>query len=153
MEHLVPDSVSYTDFWTRYYFLRNELDVEEQRRKALLKNTIDGGEEEVAWDENSDSDSSSEEESDSDSDAEVAAKVKKPEENKDGKEGKEVKSTETLLPKEKQKKGGDRASQPDSEESYDLVSGATSNVPSTPGTPPGKGKKVDAGEESEEDWE
>lgn len=37
MEKLVPDSVQYTDFWRRYYFLRNELDMEEQRRKELLK--------------------------------------------------------------------------------------------------------------------
>jgi hypothetical protein len=37
MEKLVPDTVQYEDFWRRYYFLRNELDIEEQRRKELLK--------------------------------------------------------------------------------------------------------------------
>lgn len=37
MERLVPDSVHYADFWRRYYFLRNELDMEEQKRKELLK--------------------------------------------------------------------------------------------------------------------
>jgi BSD domain len=37
MEKLVPDSVQYADFWRRYYFLRNELDMEEQKRKELLK--------------------------------------------------------------------------------------------------------------------
>lgn len=37
MEKLVPDSVQYGDFWRRYYFLRNELDMEEQKRKELLK--------------------------------------------------------------------------------------------------------------------
>lgn len=40
MEKLVPDSVQYTDFWRRYYFLRNELDIEEQKRKELLKGVL-----------------------------------------------------------------------------------------------------------------
>lgn len=40
MEKLVPDSVQYVDFWRRYYFLRNELDMEEQKRKELLKGII-----------------------------------------------------------------------------------------------------------------
>lgn len=42
MEKLVPDSVRYADFWRRYYFLRNELDMEEQRRKELLKGMVFG---------------------------------------------------------------------------------------------------------------
>ena len=37
MEKLVPDSVQYEEFWKRYYFLRSELDAEEQKRKELLK--------------------------------------------------------------------------------------------------------------------
>lgn len=40
MEKLVPDFVQYVDFWRRYYFLRNELDMEEQKRKELLKGII-----------------------------------------------------------------------------------------------------------------
>ena len=40
MEKLVPGEVKYDAFWTRYYFLRNELDLEEQRRKELLKGTF-----------------------------------------------------------------------------------------------------------------
>ena len=37
MEQLVPAQVDYKSFWARYYFLRNELDVEEKKRKELLK--------------------------------------------------------------------------------------------------------------------
>jgi hypothetical protein len=40
MEKLVPDEVEYKAFWIRYYFLRNELDQEEKKRKELLKGTI-----------------------------------------------------------------------------------------------------------------
>ena len=39
MEKLVPGEVEYAPFWIRYYFLRNELDLEEQKRKELLKGT------------------------------------------------------------------------------------------------------------------
>jgi hypothetical protein len=37
MEKLVPGEVEYKAFWARYYFLRNELDLEEKKRKELLK--------------------------------------------------------------------------------------------------------------------
>jgi hypothetical protein len=37
MERLVPDKVSYKDFWKRYYFLKHVVETEEQRRKELLK--------------------------------------------------------------------------------------------------------------------
>ena len=37
MERLVPDKVSYDEFWKRYYFLRHVIQTEEQRRRELLK--------------------------------------------------------------------------------------------------------------------
>ena len=37
MERLVPDQVTYEDFWTRYYFLKHVVETEEQRRKELLR--------------------------------------------------------------------------------------------------------------------
>jgi hypothetical protein len=37
MERLVPGEVEYSAFWIRYYFCRNELDLEEKKRKELLK--------------------------------------------------------------------------------------------------------------------
>ena len=37
MEKLVPEQVDYTQFWTRYYFLRMVIETEEQRRREMLK--------------------------------------------------------------------------------------------------------------------
>lgn len=37
MEKLVPDTVAYGDFWTRYYFLRHSIETAEARRRDLLK--------------------------------------------------------------------------------------------------------------------
>lgn len=37
MEKLVPDTVTYGDFWTRYYFLRHSIETAEARRRDLLK--------------------------------------------------------------------------------------------------------------------
>lgn len=37
MEKLVPEKVDYTQFWTRYYFLRMVVETEEQRRRDMLK--------------------------------------------------------------------------------------------------------------------
>lgn len=37
MERLVPEKVEYEQFWKRYYFLRHVVEMEEKRRKELLK--------------------------------------------------------------------------------------------------------------------
>ena len=37
MEKVVPDRVSYLDFWKRYYFLRHSVETAEARRRDLLK--------------------------------------------------------------------------------------------------------------------
>lgn len=37
MEKLVPDTVTYEDFWKRYYFLRHSIETAEARRRDLLK--------------------------------------------------------------------------------------------------------------------
>lgn len=39
MERLVPDQVSYADFWKRYYFLRHGIETAESRRRDLLQGT------------------------------------------------------------------------------------------------------------------
>ncbi|KAJ5727355.1 hypothetical protein N7493_005175 [Penicillium malachiteum] len=58
MEKLVPETVEYADFWTRYYFLRLVIETEEQKRKELLKGA-NADDEEVGWDDDSDSESES----------------------------------------------------------------------------------------------
>lgn len=40
MEKLVPDKVTYEDFWKRYYFLRHSIETAEARRRDLLKGMI-----------------------------------------------------------------------------------------------------------------
>ena len=40
MEKLVPDKVTYGDFWKRYYFLRHSIETAEARRRDLLKGKI-----------------------------------------------------------------------------------------------------------------
>lgn len=37
MEKVVPETVDYKDFWTRYYFLRHVVEVQEEKRKELLQ--------------------------------------------------------------------------------------------------------------------
>ena len=37
MEKLVPDRVSYEEFWRRYYFMRHVIETQELRRKEMLK--------------------------------------------------------------------------------------------------------------------
>ena len=37
MEKLVPDQVTYENFWKRYYFLRHSIEIAEARRRDLLK--------------------------------------------------------------------------------------------------------------------
>jgi hypothetical protein len=40
MEKLVPDKVTYEEFWKRYYFLRHSIETAEARRRDLLKGMI-----------------------------------------------------------------------------------------------------------------
>jgi len=51
MERLVPGEVSYEVFWTRYYFLRHVVEMEEKRRRELVRGAREGNgeDEEVGW--------------------------------------------------------------------------------------------------------
>ena len=40
METLVPEKVDYTDFWGRYYFSRQALEAQEEKRRELLKGMV-----------------------------------------------------------------------------------------------------------------
>ena len=161
MEKLVPDQVSYADFWKRYYFLRHGIETAEPRRRDLLKgrqslrkegiyvllyltlHIAASAEEEVGWDE--------------DSDDETAADKAKATATPDKRPGSTESST-TLHPQSAQthlkpsepRKSNDEKSQPDSEASYDVV-GARSGVPSQAPNSPKDSRKVD--DSDEEDWE
>lgn len=54
METLVPHKVSYEQFWTKYYYMRNQLSEQEQKRKLLLSQTNNDESGEVSWDDEDD---------------------------------------------------------------------------------------------------
>ncbi|KAJ5467337.1 hypothetical protein N7475_005089 [Penicillium sp. IBT 31633x] len=131
MEKLVPEKVEYSEFWTRYYFLRLVVETEEKKRKELLKGAHAEDEEEVAWDDDSDA------ESQSPSTPQLRS------------------GPQTLAPsKETQKaeprRSNDQQSQADSESSYDVVSGTVSR---TPGSPKEKITSTAKADDSDDDWE
>ncbi|KAJ5928834.1 hypothetical protein N7466_007790 [Penicillium verhagenii] len=129
MEKLVPETVEYADFWTRYYFLRLVIETEEQKRKELLKGA-NADDEEVGWDDDSDSESGS-----------PSTPQVRP-------------GAQSLAPEAQKtdpRRSNDQHSQADSESSYDVVSGAVSR---TPGSPKEKSSATDSkAEESDDDWE
>jgi hypothetical protein len=161
MEKLVPGTVTYGDFWTRYYFLRYSIETAKARRRDLLKGllldsykdynnanqslgAVASAEEEVGWDE--------------DSDDETNKTAKLP-----GDSGRPASTessttlhpaiqarTETLLKPEESRKSHDEKSQADSDGSYDVVGGA-SGAPSRAPNSPKDSRKGDDSEE--EDWE
>lgn len=130
MESLVPETVQYAEFWKRYYFLRAQLDSEEQKRKEILKGALQ--EEEVGWDDDDEDEDDDEEDDEDDSDEE---------EDSDEDEKPLKSSTGTLqAPPAKPKTSTDRNSVADSDTSYDIVSGAPSNAASQAGGSPPKPK-------------
>ena len=163
MEKLVPDQVSYADFWKRYYFLRHSIETAEARRRDLLKGKLRSSsygcqtnkyctgaataEEDVGWDEESDDETSIK------ADAPAMVSIGRPA---------SVESSTTIHPPppntighphlkvSETRKSHDEKSQADSDASYDVV-GAASGAPShAPGSP----KDSRKGDESEEeDWE
>lgn len=143
MEKLVPEKVEYKDFWTRYYFLRMVVETEEQRRRELLKGATESTDENIGWDDDSESDSED--------------KSSTPQQSQPAPEPSQPASTTLPRPNEPQeppslkpaepRRSQDTQSQPDSDTSYDLVSGATSRAPGSPRA----GEKKD--EDEEEDWE
>ncbi|KAJ5173174.1 hypothetical protein N7492_005767 [Penicillium capsulatum] len=149
MEKLVPETIEYVEFWTRYYFLRLVIETEEKKRKELLKGTLSPlivlscahtsctganveGEEEVGWDDDSDS------ESESPSTPQIRS------------------GTQSLTPKKgaqkvEPRRSNDQQSQADSESSYDVVSGTASR---TPGSPKEKSPTTETkADDSDDDWE
>ncbi|KAL2069711.1 hypothetical protein VTL71DRAFT_14390 [Oculimacula yallundae] len=145
MEKLVPDTVAYGDFWTRYYFLRHSIETAEARRRDLLKGAVASTEEEVGWDEDSEDESSSKV-------TKPKAEIPRPASTGSSTTLHPATQTQdpTLLKPEESRRSHDEKSQADSDGSYDVV-GAASGAPSrAPGSP----KESRKGDDSEEeDWE
>lgn len=137
MEKLVPDVVSYTDFWTRYHFLKYTIETAEARRKDLLKGAVASNEEDVGWDEESDNENEVE-----------ATTIKGPAsaESSTTLHAKYKASEQKYLKPEESRKSQDSKSVADSEASYDVVGTASATAPGSP-------LDMHVGDESEEDWE
>ncbi|KAJ6127046.1 hypothetical protein N7523_002658 [Penicillium sp. IBT 18751x] len=132
MEKVVPETVEYAEFWTRYYFLRLVIETEEKKRKELLKGANAEDEEEVGWDD------------DSDSEHEAPSTPQVRHEN-------QKLAAENATLKAEPRRSNDQQSQADSESSYDVVSGAASR---TPGSPKEKSPTTESkADDSDEDWE
>ncbi|KIV82837.1 hypothetical protein PV11_04910 [Exophiala sideris] len=157
MEKLVPEKVEYKDFWTRYYFLRHVVEVQEEKRKELLKASAHEAEE-VGWDEDSD------EEPVVTSTPHLTQAEVQPPRVVVAQNTNDSSSTlhqtpppppsdpSTLKPEAPGRRSHDEKSVADSDASYDLVSGATSRAPGSPKEDMGKSPgRID--ESDEEDWE
>ncbi|EYE90937.1 BSD domain-containing protein [Aspergillus ruber CBS 135680] len=149
MEKLVPEQVEYSQFWSRYYFLRFVIETEEQKRKELLKDANVNEEEEVGWDDDSEPESDESDESESPSTPQVKGNKANAATPTQGTPNPAA-DKKTLKPIEP-RRSNDQQSQADSESSYDVVSGTTSR---TPGSPKEKSPAADAkGDDSDDDWE
>ncbi|OAX79549.1 hypothetical protein ACJ72_06131 [Emergomyces africanus] len=130
MEVLVPEKVEYADFWRRYYFLRLVIEIDERKRKEMLKGVSAANDEEVAWDEDSDS------ESDSPSTPQVTiektAVADPAPASPDTMSASRLSSGNDTLKATERRNSNDQQSQADSDASYDLVSGAASRAPNSP---------------------
>ncbi len=169
MEKLVPEKVEYKDFWMRYYFLRHVVEIQEEKRKELLRGmsinpraktprawslttrTASANEtEEVGWDE--DSEDEQEKSSTPSQPKESVPKVLVAQNTNDSSTTLHQTSPpadpSNLRPS---RRSHDEKSVADSDASYDLVSGATSRAPGSPKDEAKSPTKIV--ESDEEDWE
>ncbi|KAI4196455.1 MAG: hypothetical protein LQ350_006550 [Teloschistes chrysophthalmus] len=169
MEKLVPEKVDYKTFWSRYYFLRMVIETEEQRRREMLKGATLDPEEPISWDDDSDSDTPSTPQPSASADASKPPNTISSTSHSstttilppaattttEGTKPLETNS-DSLRPTNGSRRSQDQHSQPDSDASYDLVSGATSRAPGSPKDERGPemkdGKKVES-DDDEPDWE
>ncbi|KAL8813442.1 MAG: hypothetical protein Q9223_007035 [Gallowayella weberi] len=172
MEKLVPEKVEYKTFWSRYYFLRMVIESEEQRRREMLKDAALNPAETVSWDDDSDDDTPSTPHPESPSTGpppplappntisstshSSTTTIQQQPQAPDPSESTPRKSS--LRPSDgPSRRSQDQYSQPDSDASYDLVSGATSRAPGSPKEQEraldGKEIRKDASDDDEPDWE
>lgn len=157
MDKLVPEQVSYPDFWARYYYLRHLIEIEEQNRRDLLKGTQEP-EEEVAWDDDED-------EEDHAPIPNVTAVIP-PAEIEQAEAGATTPTSHepapdmALLRPTNEPRRSNEHSVADSDASYDMVSGAPSRDPESPKEERGQAESKRSGiavapsdTEEEEDWE
>lgn len=119
MDKLVPTQVSYADFWTKYYYMREKIDQQEAKRKNVFASVGKGAEEELEkWD----YDSSDEEEEGDKKASSSTTNDKKKEESRSSSERSYVevdKNTPGLKENEQDQKAGAVKKEEDSEDDDD----------------------------------
>ncbi|SPO04857.1 related to DOS1 protein [Cephalotrichum gorgonifer] len=143
MEKLVPGSISYADFWKRYYFLRHSIETAEARRRDLLQAA--SAHDEVGWGDDSDDEEEKEGPSGRTASAASSTTLHAP-----ARAAAAAAPGATLKPSDARRSSNDEKSQAGSDASYDVV-GAASGVPSQAPNSPKDSRKDD--EDSDEDWE
>ncbi|EXJ93036.1 hypothetical protein A1O3_01592 [Capronia epimyces CBS 606.96] len=155
MEKVVPESVDYKDFWTRYYFLRHVVEVQEEKRKELLRASANDAEE-VRWDEDSEDEQGSASTPQLQQSQGPPLKVLVAQNTNDSSttvhQTPAVPEPGSLKPESASRRSHDEKSVADSDASYDLISGATSRAPGSPKDDAAK-SPTKADESDEEDWE
>jgi hypothetical protein len=131
MERLVPETVEYEAFWTRYYFLRHVVETEEKRRRELLKGAKDDEEEEIGW-----GDEEEEEENVENNVVDVPAAVGVAESASAATPTKlgdiAARTSQSPHLKAAEPRRSNEHSVADSDASYDIMSAGTSRGPGTP---------------------
>lgn len=150
MEKLVPEKIAYDEFWRRYYFLREQINQEEARRKKLLTEAGDN-DETFDWDEDEDDEEASTAEK-TISKASNSTETLKAEASTATPTAAAATATTATTAAE----GGSKpnSSRPSSESSYDLVSVTNSHADlraAATSSSPAKASNDD--EEEEDDWE
>ncbi|KAK9238195.1 hypothetical protein V1525DRAFT_401807 [Lipomyces kononenkoae] len=155
MEKVVPEKVTYEEFWKRYYFLREQINQEEVRRKQLL-NEAGQTDDNFDWDEDEDEEQQQQQEEEEEEEEPAA------EENQGeipSNLTKASNSTATLKPDEAEgpaSEAGSKnaSSRPSSESSYDVVSAVSSQADIRVAASKAVARGAKQGNDSEEeDWE
>ncbi|ANB13239.1 Dos2p [Sugiyamaella lignohabitans] len=136
MESLVPEKVSYNEFWAKYYYMRKQIQDQELRRKILVQKASEqaGDEKDISW----------EDDEEDEDDSEAIGGVSK------GKEPKNSKAPAAAV-------SNSTSTRSSTDGSYDLVSKTNSTVDlsTTESKPASTSKAIDEkdDEEEEDDWE
>lgn len=114
MESLVPEQVAYNEFWSRYYFMRREINEQEEKRKKLLAESQEAAEEKIDWDDDDEDEDDNDKKNDSETPTPTSA-------------------SKTDLPKTTQKEAKPAAKTEKAEDATTTTTAsATASTPSSP---------------------
>ncbi|OCH86346.1 hypothetical protein OBBRIDRAFT_797274 [Obba rivulosa] len=153
LELLVPTTIPVEVFWTRYFFRVYQVEQQEERRKALLKGTMDT-EEDFSWEDDEDEAPSQPSKSTAPQEASLPASVP---------DIVELQTPESTLavPSSRSHTStpGTQSPRQSSEDSYDVVSGQVSTGPASPKggkmetEKTGTSRRTAEDEDADSDWE